>query len=377
MSKSLRPPPEAPWAAGLLTAGLCLVAAGAPLAWTRLVVAEYTLPKLLALCLGLLCAAAGLLLSLRPGRPLFRSRLDLPALACLLALGASAFASQDPLLSLLGQYNNYAYGLWALALYAAAYFLSARAPGPAQRRLILDFALGAALAVSAYAVLQAAGLEPFTLSAELPTGRSVSTIGSPVHLGEYLALLFPLALQRALSAGAGRLLGMLGLPLMSLALWSTVSRGAWLAALAGTAFYWAFSGRPRQSLSGLPRMLAALLLLALLLLPASRIISRSASASDIGRIETWKTAWASFAGSPWLGSGPDTFCEIHRKNRGDAFIRAMGPTAHSGDAHNDLLQVLSTTGLAGGLAYLWLLAALALEAARVMRVPGRQDEAAA
>ncbi|MBI5242465.1 MAG: hypothetical protein HY922_02125, partial [Elusimicrobia bacterium] len=46
-------------------------------------------------------------------------------------------------------------------------------------------------------------------------------------------------------------------------------------------------------------------------------------------------------------------------------------------AHNDLLQVLSTTGLAGGLAYLWLLAALALEAARVMRVPGRQDEAAA
>ncbi|MFA5139074.1 MAG: O-antigen ligase family protein [Elusimicrobiota bacterium] len=317
----------------LCAIGLFIVAA-APLGWSRLFAAEYTLPKLLLLCLGLCLTAAGLLRSPGLARP---TALDRPLLFFGLALSASFAFSMDPLLSLLGRYNAYENGLLALSLYAAVYFAASWCADEDNRKKLLRWSLWVASLASVYGVLQAFGLEPFTLSDDLPAGRVVSTLGSPVDLGAYLALLFPVALRStpaliALSAG----------------LIATGSRGAWLAAAAGTGLYLLLTGGRSRKVNA--ALLAAAVLLSLF--AAVRLHSRPTSRSDRARLEAWSTGLRVFREHPWLGTGPDTFGLEFRRRKSPEFVAVLGPETHHAYAHNDVVEALATTGLFGTAAYL-------------------------
>ncbi|MEE8369594.1 MAG: O-antigen ligase family protein [Dehalococcoidia bacterium] len=355
------------------------MAIGVPLAWTDVVVAEYTLPKLLMLACGLLVSAAGLALSLRSGARFIRpTPLDIPLVVSAVALAVSAWYSQDRLISLTGRYNAYAYGVWAAVLYAAVYYLAAWLPGATERRRTIGVCLAAGGIVAFYGVLQVFGVEPFSLSSALPSGRAVSTIGSPVDLGAYLALLLPLALHQTREGARSRLSGGVCLFLMACALLGTVSRGALLSAAAGILAYLFLAGRLR-----LPRLgkaawlgLAAAALISVGFV-ANRLAMRPAGMGDTARVEAWRGAWDIFSDHPWLGSGPDTFEQQFRAHKSEAFLKSRGPYHHHAHAHSDIMQALATTGLAGTGAYLYLLVALFLAARRALREPGRRGEAAA
>jgi O-antigen ligase len=332
MTKDKRPVPHA-----LCLIGLCLVAA-CPLGWSRLFAAEYTLPKLLLLCIGLCVTAAGLIRSPGVPRPAVMGK---PLLAFGLALATSLAFSMDKRLSLLGRYNAYENGLLALSLYAAVYLAASWCADEENRRKLLRWSLGVASLASAYGVLQAFGREPFTLSDELPAGRVVSTLGSPVDLGAYLALLFPISLRSipallAISAG----------------LIATGSRGAWLAAAAGAGLYLLLTGgRSRKANAAL---LAGAVLLALF--AGYRLRSRPTSASDRARIEAWSTGLQVLREHPWLGTGPDTFGLEFRRRKSPGFVAVLGAQTHHAHAHNDVVEALATTGLFGAAAYLLLVA---------------------
>lgn len=369
----------------LVPAGVWLAVAGAPLAWSTVFTCEYTLPKLLALSAGLLAASLGVLLALRRGRWLLGATPLDPFLWPLAgALALATLFSRDPSVSFVGRYNSFADGVWALGLCAGLYSVIAGGLDERQRRWTKGAALGAGALVGVYGVLQALGKEPFELSERLPMGRAVSTLGSPVHLGAYLAMLLPLAVSESLAPKAlPRGLAAGALVLIAGCLLGTVSRGAWLAGLAGLAAYFALArgGKLWAEFAWRSRRTAVLAAAAALVLAgaiwALRSSGRPFLASDLARAEGWRVAWQLFLREPWLGHGPDTFEQVFREHRTEAFMRVEGWRHHHGHAHNDLLQSLVTTGFFGAAAYAGLWLALFLAARSALRVDSFREDAAA
>ena len=360
----------------LLAWGLWTLMAGAPLLWSNAFIARFTLPKFLALSLGVLLSALGLALSKGTPLPSLSSPLASSLIASAAALGLSAFFSLNRPLSLAGRYDSYAYGLWPLALYASAFLLSASL-SERRRRQTLRLCLSVGGLIGLYAGLQGLGFEILTGVGTLPQGRrAVSTLGSPVDLGAYLAALLPLALHWALKSEE-RALGWVLLLSITAGLLATLSRGALLGGAAGCALYLALGsgwGKFRARLKWLLPVMAAAALLAF---AGLRLSSRSVKAADAARPEIWNAAWRVFLDHPWLGTGPDTFEADFRRYRSEAFIRVMGTQRLQAYAHNDFLQALATTGLAGTFAYAALLAALCLAAKRALDDPAGRQAAAA
>lgn len=360
----MRRKPDHPSSPRLTHWGLCLAAFLVPVVWTESVVASFTLPKLAVLAAAVLACALGQ--AFLRGEPR-RTPLGLPLAACAAALAASAAFSQDRLLSVMGMYNHYAFGVWPLLLCAALYVFAAREGSEERQRSVLGWALAAGSVLGAHALLQVAGKDPL-LSVPLPAGRAISTTGSPVHLGASLALLLPLALSWALPAGGFRASRALPLAAIAAGLLASGSRGAWAGGAAGCLLFVAVSGRLEALRTARSRWLAAGAVALLVLAGGVRLVVRPASAGGEGaRVAIWGTAWRAFLEHPVLGSGPDTFEQSFRRLKPLSYLKARTSLEYQANAHNDLLQALATTGLAGAAAYAWLLAALALAAWRRLR----------
>lgn len=351
-------------------AALFLIIVLVPLAWTKIFIAEFTLAKFVALNAALCLAAWGA--ALRPeALAAGETALDAPLLAGLFIACLSAAASSDPATSLRGRYDSYAYGLWGLALLAAAAQLAARsARGREEDRA--RWLVRSAAIVGGYGVLQKCGFDPIFHIKDLPLGgRAVSTLGSPVDLGALLVLVWPLALRRV-DLGR-RPLSALAAALIAGGLIASGSRGALLAAAAGSAAYWLMSRRrPSESLR--PSLGVALASVGTAILWSWR---SGAAVVDVARREVWKTALTVFAQSPLLGCGPDGFEDAFRRLRTADFVAAMGSQHHQAYAHNDILQILAGMGIAGAAAYAALLAALGRTARRALEPPASRGLAAA
>lgn len=341
--------------------GLALAAFG-PLfaAWPGLA-SPYALPKLLALALAAAAASAGAIL-LPPDRIRAKdaAKPDLlpPLAACVGALALAAFFSRDPATSLLGEYSARGHGFLTLALCAAVAAL-AQGAGPAFSRAALFAGAAAGAALSAFGLLQYAGLDPvFNAVGGHWYGRTGSLVGSPVGLGTCLAMLMPLQLRLALDGeGSSRRRAGWAFGLLSAAgLVLTWSRGAWLAAGLGLACYLLWTGRVRR-----PGRAAAVALAAAALLAAALALSvgraRATALSDQGRVAVWRSAWRIFAAHPLTGAGPDTFALMSGRFKTEGYVRAYGELGGQAHAHNDFLEELAGSGVAGLAAYLWLLAA--------------------
>ncbi len=360
----------APRATTAVDAAFFVLVVLVPLVWSKALVAEFTLPKFVALNTGLLIAAWA-----AAARPDALSggvtALDRP-LAALLALAAlSAAFSDDPRISFLGRYDSYVHGVWGMALIAAAAQFAARG-ARGREEFPVRLLSWAGVLVGGYAVIQKLGWDPVFRIQDLPTGaRAVSSLGSPVDLGAYLALLTPVLIWRADAERGAATACALALTVGGLL--ASGSRGAMVAAAAGAGGYALMSRR-----DPVPALRRALALAVLLVTGAAVWASRAgASASDRGRLEVWKTALHLFQKRPWLGWGPDGFEEAFKIHRTDAFIAVAGRDHYQAYAHNDFLHVLSGLGLAGAAAYAWLLAALLLAASAAFARPANRRLAAA
>jgi len=330
--------------------------------------AMYSMPKLVALGAGVLLAWIGVVRSAAPGRA---TPLDRPLLACGVVVLAGAAGSADPVLSFLGRYQMYALGVLPLGLFAALYYAAVRTGQPEEPRPLLRACAAAGMLMGLHALFQAAGVEPIAhLPSKFPQGRAVGTLGNPVYFGACLVALFPLSLGLMLDKdGKDRFLGALGALGVLAGLFASGSRGAFLGAALGAAVYLWLSGRLRAP--GRRALWAGALAAVLVAGVAASLRLRRVSVSDSARLAMWDSALRAVPARPWLGSGPDTFESLLRRGRTDGFIRALGPEAGQANAHNDLLQALTTTGLAGLAAYGWLIGALAALAWRSRGDPYR------
>lgn len=253
----------------------------------------------------------------------FERKTALPIVAGLLVLSAATAASISWQTSLFGQFDSWTYGLIPITLCAAVFFMASKNP-PSRSALAW---LGVALSV--HAIAQRLNLDPTISAAQLPSMRAIAGVGSPVHLAAILAMLFFMSdsvWQKAIIAGG---------------LWATQSRAGALAVACGLAVQCA----PRNA-----RWIAAASLL-FFLIPARE-------PKDLGRQQVWLSAEDTFRAHPLLGAGPDTIRLTFVGPRLDEYQRVYHKNETQAQAHNDILQVLATTGILGLAAYAWLILSL-------------------
>jgi tetratricopeptide (TPR) repeat protein/O-antigen ligase len=297
------------------------------------------------------------------------------------AVVASSCFSLLPHVSWWGAYTRGHGALTWLALVvvflAAAFFCDT----PSRRHRLLIASAAGSLVPSTYALLQVAGADPIQWSWILP-GRAGSTFGNPILLGGYLAAIVPLtaAAVVVLPNRTARIAAAVALVLQCSALMAAGSRGPLLglaaAAVAGLVLsVWTFGARRRV-------MAAVGLCVAVAAAAISTQIDRAGSLFDAtsgsGRVRLliWDAgleAVRSNAPRAALGFGPEMFRVAHAPHAAGELARLERSDAQPDRAHNDLIDALVTTGIAGAAALLALYGAVVLAGMRRLSrtvVPG-------
>ena len=212
-----------------------------------------------------------------------------------------------------GRYNGLSTMLAELALFL---FIAGTRMTPREVEQRLG-AIGVALTIaSAYALVQAAGLDPI----QWPHGRPASTLGHPVIFAGVLAMGLPLSLAFALDGRSrvARLAWGAMTLVQGLALILTLARGPWIAAVCGIIVLATLAVRHRRALT--PR-LAALAVCAILAMSAATGRfdgeARRSPRPRLQRLRAWPTTppcrsastsvaphsrcCATIPGSAWMG----------------------------------------------------------------------------
>lgn len=325
----------------------------------------------------------------------------------LLSAVLSTLTSLSPRTSFWGANESF-FGLVTVAAYVVLFFAVralCRHAGHA-RALLLASSVGLGGA-ALYALGQFAGLDPvrWTRTHEFEgLARTFGTMGNPNFLGALMAMGLPLLAALALRAwrrgerGRALALGALG-GLALCALGVSLSRGAWLAALAGAGVFTLGALRQAER-AGARRRLAlaasAVVLAVALgvgLVPRARSVatamiervslslSSKRQARPAGglalaqdpRLALWSAAWAMFREHPFAGVGLDAFQLAYQRHR-DMSIWAVEGHRTPGKAHNELLHVLATQGLPGGLALVLIVAGAGAAFRRALRAQPDERE---
>lgn len=248
-----------------------------------------------------------------------------------------------------------------------------------KRLLYIAFVVGTL--ASLYAILQYGGIEPIWTRKIDPFGtRSVSTFGNPNFLASFLILILPVitvlavfekSLIKKLFLG-----GLLGVNLLGLLV--TRTRSAWLGLFVALIFLAFFLVSYQVSLISRNRkwliFLAGVLFLVMLypvrverqgerkVMVAKVAFAKVKSIADfkqmayVQRFLIWQAAYSMFKESPLLGHGWGNFEIIYPFHQGKYLkIKKYSPfRTHANNAHNEILEIASQTGIVGLGVYIWL-----------------------
>lgn len=290
-------------------------------------------------------------------------------LALLAAWGlASTLSSPQGALAVLGQSERLE-GLVTLITYALIYGITLQVVQRAQdARCVLGALSGAAVALSAYGLLQYAGIDPADYSLEMyafDTRRAFATFGNPNFLAGLLVLALPVAGTFALGASTARsrVVWTAGALVVGAALFTTFTRSAWLAVavqVSGVVWLWrrrggaAPGGRARVALGVTALLLVALVGMSLASTGERNVLTRlgegldgTGSASE--RSMLVGISARAIAERPVLGYGPDAFLPAFRLHRTNEYVSAFGAAATMNNAHSWPLQYAVTLGMPGAL----------------------------
>jgi O-antigen ligase len=273
-------------------------------------------------------------------RPWVRTAFDRPLLALLAAIFASALASEWREESLV---LSALFGLttW-LSVYATARAVQARPD--AMRLLVAAWIVGGVVAAS-WGILR--------WSPSLPEGATTPAL-LQTALGTSLAAsaIVTMGLWTTVDRRLMRTLLAVGLLVVVTALQLTWSRGAWIAAVVGTAVMIVLVPRRRASLVAL--VLATVALSTTAIGPGRALLIRRMEtvpslAANLDRISIWTGAVRAFAAHPILGTGYGTFSRAWPRYRPAHDTRDV-PTAHN--LYLNFAVETGLVGLAGFLAFL-------------------------
>jgi tetratricopeptide (TPR) repeat protein/O-antigen ligase len=248
-----------------------------------------------------------------------------------------------------------------------------------KRLLYIAFAVGTL--ASLYAIIQYQGIEPIWPRKIEPFGaRSVSTFGNPNFLASFLILILPviavLALYEKSLTKKLFLGGLFGVNFLGLLV--THTRSAWLGFFVASIFVAFFLAAHQVSIILRNRkwliFLAGLLFLVMFypvrverqgerkVMVVKLAIEEVKSLTDfkqmayVQRFLIWQAAYSMFKERPLLGHGWGNFEIIYPFHQGKYLeIKKYSPfRTHANNAHNEILEIVSQTGIVGLGIYIWL-----------------------
>ena len=315
----------------------------------------------------------------------------------------STITSVDLRLSFWGSFFR-AYGICTVLSYVLFFFLGILSFNtPKQVEQLITVALLASLPVALYGVLQYSGIDPIFPGRDY--SRVISTIGNPIFLGAYLIMVIPLAFGRFLISlrallGGNRsssscrstlleAVGYASLLLLLLAcLLYTKSRGPWFGFLGGSLLFailvvWRYRMKRLLSVAIVGGVALAALLVGLNLPHTplepftespylSRLVLSDNLAAGTGtewvRLLIWQGTLELIRSNPnigfspdplrpfrlLIGYGPETMEVVFHQVYPPGLAHIEAREAVVDRAHNELLDLVVTTGVLGLLAFLLL-----------------------
>ncbi|MHB0976371.1 MAG: O-antigen ligase family protein [Candidatus Aquicultorales bacterium] len=320
-----------------------------PLILLRFVADQFAVGKIfylyLIVAMLLLAAAARKREALR----LPRDRLSILAGAYLLAVLLSSLFALNKGYAFLGRYQRYEGWLTFVAF--AVLFFAARYVERRHLRTLGTAVAFSSLAVSAYGLLQRAGVDFIDWGAmNFEAWRVFSTVGNPVQLGGFLAIAVPISAWVALSEGEtrSRLLGFGAVIAGAVCLILTESQGAWLGAWFGAlALALGFGARNRLFwLKGAAVALSVASVAgvgALVYLKHPSVYNQSVES----RVQIYRISWKMALERPLFGWGADNVRLGFEQTKDAAAVRKAESDSLVDKAHSWPLEAAATTGLAG------------------------------
>lgn len=270
---------------------------------------------------------------------------------------------------------------WILSLYALAAAVTYVRPD--QEKIFLWLA-GCAILVSLYTFVQVfTGIDLFRGKTYVPDnyagveiwrakGFFSNTMAYSYSIGTLLSFLYAALLCSAVK-GRGKWLIMAAAILLTVSLFVTFTRGAWIAgfiALVAQLFLW----NRKRGLQIVVMIITVIAIAAVISQPvrerlASIYQEKEGSHSVSQRLELWQANWAMFKDHPWLGVGYGQNSlyvqEYHNKLLGrDGFVS---------NAHSNYLQVLAGIGVFGFFLWIYFCAAFFMKAVRLWTRASRSD----
>jgi len=374
--------------------GVVILVISLPLAFNPKFLDAFALPKVTLLrIITLIMLTSWIVKTAENGKFTWRkSPLNLPVLIFIFVTFIATVFSTNPYFSFFGQYMYHMEGLWATINYGVLYLLViANLDVFEVRNIILAF-ITASGATCVYGLLQHFGME--LVNWQISSKERIwSTMGNPNFLAGFLIMAIPLTIaillerrrqnENRLSLNTGLLVALLCLQLICLNF--TYSRASWVGLFSGLAILAVLWRRQLGKMKKIFKLTILVLFLAISFiflfkaiemrrlalrnlepLETRGFISKTAerllSIIDLNetdaasRISGWKSALCMVKERPLLGMGPDTLTINFRRYELPGFSRLAGiALANPAYAHNEVLQVAATLGIAGLLSYLWLL----------------------
>jgi len=257
---------------------------------------------------------------------------------------------------------------------------------PERLRTLIKFLIIFGLALAVFALVQR-----FTWEGKMfwfrPTPSAGEGLGGPFvnrnHFAGYMEMLIPIPLAMALSRaarGEARLFYVFAAAIMSIAEVASLSRGGMISLAAGLLFLAAMVAWRRRDAShpdgrSVGGLRPAFIILAMLGAIAAGVIWIGADLDVLRRVSNdplttslstdrrgvWGDTLTMFKAHPLLGVGLGAFETVYPMyGRGDgSFVIEF--------AHNDYLQVLSDSGVVGGMLALWFIIAVLRSFARALK----------
>jgi O-antigen ligase/tetratricopeptide (TPR) repeat protein len=354
-----------------------------PLAFNTGVHRIYAIPKLALLLVGAsalvpLIAFSALNAAYHKSRSarLFKSRHVIITALFMLVVLTSTILSSDPVASLFGHFYNQM-GLITRLCFFVCFIGLIDGIDLNQTRLAtaLWAVTFAGLWVSAYAVAQFFGYDPFLPSVlyttDSPAGtvvRVIGTLGHADYLGNFLLYTTPVSAGLAIAAGGrARALALLATALSTVAIVSSGTRGAWVGLVSAIVVFATLNlragaghslrARRRQVVRAATLAFLAILVLSLAmsLSPASRSIvararlSFSEGFTGAGRTSLWRDSIKMVPAFALTGSGPDNFRKAFLPYKSKELGRIAPINSES--SHNSYLDAAISFGVPGFLLY--------------------------
>ncbi|MCL5266406.1 MAG: O-antigen ligase family protein [Chloroflexi bacterium] len=221
--------------------------------------------------------------------------------------------------------------------------------------------------IAAYGILQHLGRDFVVFN---PHGPSpvISTFGNVNFLAAYLIMAIPLGIGLLLLASSLVKKALVGLCLllMTITLFYTTARGAWLGLAVALALMALMLGR-KVLVRNMPLIV---IVVALVVIPASAnfdtlsqriqgIFAGGANTVQF-RIDWWRSLTPLIADNIFLGTGVSALEVVFTRYSSLEYAQGQGQNTFLDKAHNEFLHLASTTGLVGLGAYLLILTAFAV-----------------